>query len=173
MPRVMRLVTCMRFVLSAVVVIGCQTTAPMSDAERRGIATSIDSATRAFEAAERARDPERVLAHLAPQFYMYVDGVRTDYDEVAAGIQGTIGTFAHFEPGFANLEVLVLGRSAGVASFTFRDSIVTETGDLLQATGPTTLVWERRGEDWLITYADADHYPVGSATAGEDDISRR
>jgi predicted enzyme related to lactoylglutathione lyase len=26
--------------------------------------------------------------------------------------------------------------------------------------GPTTLVWERRGDDWLIVYADADHYPV-------------
>lgn len=173
MPRLMRFVMCGCIVLAAVLVTGCQTTASLSGARRQAIATSIDSATRAFEAAERARDPERVLAHLAPEFYMYVDGVRTDYDAVVAGIRSTIGTFAHFEPGFADLEVLVLGRSAGVASFTFRDSIVTETGDLLLATGPTTLVWERRGVDWLITYADADHYPVVPVPAGENDVSRK
>lgn len=170
MPRLMRR---RHLVFAAVLVVGCQTTAPLSDADRQGIATSIDSATRAFEAAERARDPERVIAHLAPEFYMYVDGVRTGYDVVVAGIRSTIGTFVHFEPGFADLEVLVLGRSAGLASFTFHDSIVTETGDLLRATGPTSLIWERRGVDWLITYADADHYPVAPATTQENDASRR
>ncbi len=61
----------------------------LSEAERSAIEASVDSATRAFQAAERARDAERTIA-----------------------------------------------------------------------TGPTTLVWQRRGADWLIIFADADHYPV-------------
>jgi hypothetical protein len=28
----------------------------------------------------------------------------------------------------------------------------------LSFTGPTTLVWARRDTDWLIVYADSDHY---------------
>lgn len=132
--------------------------APLSNAERQTIAASVDSATRAFESAERALDAERVIAHLAPDFYMYTDGVRSDYDSVVASIRRTLGTFQHFEPGFADVEVIVLGRDGAVVSFTFRDSITAASGETLQFRGPTTLVWQRRGNDWLITYADADHY---------------
>lgn len=133
---------------------------PLTDAERETIAASVDSATRAFEAAERARDPEAVIAHLAPEFYMYGDGVRMEYADVVEGIRSTIGTLRHFEPGWEDLEVIVLGRNGAVATFTFHDSIVEGSGEILQARGPTTLVWERRGDRWWITYADADHYPV-------------
>ena len=66
----------------------------------------------------------------------------------------------HFEPGFADVEVGVLGPNAAFVSFTFNDSIVMASGETLRFTGPTTLVWERRGSDWLIVYADADHYAV-------------
>ena len=132
---------------------------PLTNDERQTISVSVDSATRAFEAAERARDPERVIAHLAPDFFMYNDGVRSGYDSVVARIRGTLGSFEHFEPGFAEVDVRVLGRDAAFVAFTFHDSIVTESGDLLQFQGPTTLIWERRGADWLIVYADADHYP--------------
>ncbi len=137
---------------------------PLTDAERQVISASVDSATRAFEAAERARDPERVIAHLAPNFYMYNDGVRSGYDSTAASIRGTLGSFQHFEPGFADVEVTALGRNAALVSFTFHDSLVTGSGDLLQFQGPTTLIWERRGADWLIVYADADHYPGSPQT---------
>ncbi len=132
----------------------------LSEADRTAIAAAVDSATRAFQAAERARDPERAIAHLAPDFSMYIDGVRTSYDAVVESIRATMGTFRHFEPQWNDLIVRVLGPNAAVVSFTFRDSIVTESGDILRSTGPTTLVWERRGTDWLIVFADADHYPV-------------
>ncbi|MDH3290231.1 MAG: nuclear transport factor 2 family protein [Gemmatimonadota bacterium] len=131
---------------------------PLDDAERAAIAASVDSATRAFEDAERARDAERVIAHLAPEFYMYNDGIRADYASAAASIRRSLGSFRHFEPGFENLEVRVLGPHGAVVSFTFQDSIVDGTGQLLRFRGPTTLVWELRGNGWRITYADADHY---------------
>jgi ketosteroid isomerase-like protein len=132
----------------------------LSDADRTAIAAAVDSATRAFQAAERARDAERTIAHLAPDFSMYNDGVRSSYDAVVRSIRATMGTFQHFEPQWSDLVVRVLAPNAAVVSFTFRDSIVTESGDLLRFTGPTTLVWEQHGTDWLIVFPDADHYPV-------------
>jgi ketosteroid isomerase-like protein len=136
--------------------------AVLSDDQRQAIAASVDSATRAFEAAQRARDAERVVAHLAPQFYMYNDGVRADYAATVASIRGSLGAFRHLEPGFTDLEVQVLGPTSAVVSLTFRDSIIDGAGQLLRFRGATTLVWEMRDLEWLITYADADHYAVPS-----------
>ena len=133
---------------------------PLTDDERQVIAASVDSATRAFEDAERALDAERVVAHMAPDFYMYNDGVRVGYDPTVQMIRQTFGTLQHMEPGFATIEIKVLGRDAALATFTFRDSVVDASGAIFTFRGPTTLVWERRGTDWLITYADADHYPA-------------
>ena len=45
----------------------------LSDAERTTIAASVDSAMVSFQVAERALDAERVIAHMAPDFYMYSD----------------------------------------------------------------------------------------------------
>ena len=134
---------------------------PMTDAERQAIALSVDSATRTFEDAERALDAGRVVAHIAPDFYMYNDGVRVGYEPTVQMIRQHFVTLRHMEPGFRDIEIKVLGRDAALATFTFRDSIVDATGASFSFRGPTRLIWERRGTDWLITYADADHYPVG------------
>jgi ketosteroid isomerase-like protein len=142
----------------------CQQPAPelvLTAADEQLIVTRVELLTGAFEQAERDRDPERVLALIAPDFYMYADGVRADYDEIVAGIRD-IASFQHFEPGWANLEVRVLGPDTALATFTFRDSIVTGPGEVLLAGGATTLIWERRDGEWRVVYADADHYPVSS-----------
>jgi len=133
---------------------------PLTDAERLIIAASVDSATRAFENAQAALDPKQVVGHLAQDFYMYNDGVRRGRDETVSQIEETLPTFQHLDPGFGGIDVIVLGRDGAIASFTFRDSIVDGSGATLRFRGATTLVWERRGVDWLITYADADHYPA-------------
>ena len=104
---------------------------PLTDAERRTIAATIDSVMGAFEEAERSRDPEGLIAYLAPDFYMYTDGIRTSYDSVAASMRRNLVTMQHFEPGFDNVEVRVLGRDAALVSLTFRDSVITASGDLL------------------------------------------
>jgi len=133
---------------------------PLTDTERQAVAAIVDSATHAFEDAERALDAEAALAHIAPDFYMYNDGVRIGYDPTVQMIRQNFGTLQHLDPGFANLEIKVLGWDAALATFTFRDSIVDGTGSSFSFRGSTTLLWERRGTDWLITYADADHYPA-------------
>ena len=129
----------------------------LEDTERAAVAAAVDSATRAFLAAQRDRDADRAIAHLAPDFSMYNDGIRLSHDAVASSIRQTMGSFRHFASEWTDIAVRVLGRDAAVVSFTFHDSIVTTDDEILRFTGPTTLVWERRGADWLVAYAHADH----------------
>lgn len=151
--------------LSASLAVGCARAEPARDASvfdeaaREAVAAAVDSATRAFRAAEAAHDAEATVAHLAPDFTMLLDGVRVGYDTVAASTRRALPSVVHFEPDWTDIQVRVLGPNAAVSSFLFRDSIVFEGGDVVTARGPTTLVWERRGGEWLIVYADADHYP--------------
>ena len=152
-----------RIVFAGALLMGaCQQLAPdpsSPTADHQHIVATVDSLTRAFEQAERDRQPGRVVSFLATDFYMYADGVRANYGEVVTGIHD-ISTFQHFEPGWDLLEVHALGPDAALVSFTFRDSIIAASGEVLLARGATTLIWERRDGKWLVVYADADHYPV-------------
>jgi ketosteroid isomerase-like protein len=131
----------------------------LTQAQRQAIRQSVDSATRSFAQAEREVDAEKVIAHIAPDFYMYVDGRRVGYDSVVTQIRRTFGSLASFETQFSDVEVIVLGRRGAVVSFTFRDVITDTSGVETTGRGPTTLAWERRDGQWLIVYGDADHYP--------------
>lgn len=70
-----------------------------------------------------------------------------------------------FRTEWTDLQVIPLAADVAVASFRFRDSILTNEGELIHSRGPTTFVWERRDGEWRLRFADADHYPV--AEAGE------
>lgn len=132
---------------------------PALDASLSTTAVEIAEATRAFRAAQEALDGEAAAAFLAPEFYMYVDGVRLSYDEVAAGIRSTMASLRSLESDWTALEIRALGPDAGFATFRFRDTTVDAYGEMSVAAGPTTLVWARRDGAWRIVYADADHYP--------------
>ena len=123
------------------------------------IVRRVDSATKAFADAERARDPDLVLAHIAPEFYMYVDGNRVGYDSVASQIRQTFPSLSSFETTWTDVEVRALGMRHALATFRFRDRLIDSAGSATSFVGPTTLIWERRGENWVIIYADSDHYP--------------
>ncbi len=130
-----------------------------NQAAQAAIVRSVDSATHAFADAERARDPELVLAHIAPEFYMYVDGRRASYDSVSSQILQTLPSLLSFETTWSDMEVRALGMNHALVTFRFRDRMTDSAGSTVSFVGPTTLIWERRGENWLIIYADADHYP--------------
>ncbi len=130
-----------------------------NQAAQAAIVRSVDSATHAFADAQRARDPELVLAHIAPEFYMYGDGRRVSYDSVSSQILQTFPSLSSYETTWSDLEVHALGMNHALVTFRFRDRITDSAGSTLSFMGPTTLIWERRGEGWLIIYADADHYP--------------
>ena len=124
------------------------------------MAAAVDSTVRSFRQAEMDLDPERAVAHLWPDFYMYADGVRSDYGSVRENILATMGNLRLFETEWTDVEVVPLGRNSALSSFLFRDSIIAGDGSLTQTQGPTTLIWERRDGQWRLIYADADHYPV-------------
>jgi ketosteroid isomerase-like protein len=146
--------------LAALLTMACTTPAPMFDAvARAAVEAAVDSAVHAFRDAEIARDVESVTGHIAPDFYMYGDGVRYGYDETIEGMRAALPTFEVFAVEWTDIEVRALGPDAAVSSFLFRDSTVTVDGDVNVQRGPSTLIWERRGDDWLIVYVDADHYP--------------
>jgi hypothetical protein len=150
------------FVMSglALAIASCGIDPDAAPPDDRSIAAAVDSATRAFQEAERSLDPERIVAYLSPEFYMYSDGVRQDYETTVSQIRTNMPSFQHFEPVWTDVEVTVLGSNGALVSLLFRDSIVDGAGNLIQMRGPTTLGWRRIDGDWRIVYADADHYPL-------------
>jgi ketosteroid isomerase-like protein len=137
----------------------CAAPASMSEAERARIEGDVRARVDAFQEAERRRDPDAILAFLAPDFYMYVDGARADYDTVAAQIRSTMPSLQRFETTWSDVEVRALGRDHALVSLVFRDEVTDETGLTTNLRGPTTFVWRLECGDWRILYADADHYP--------------
>lgn len=114
---------------------------------------------RAFQAAERERDPDRLLTFLAEDFSMFQDGQRVDRATTEQQMRSTLPTLARFEPSFEDIQVLVLAPDAVVTSLTFRDAITLADGTVQRSHGPSTMVWRKRAGEWLMVFADSDHYP--------------
>jgi hypothetical protein len=144
-------------------------TAPMACSRSAGdvpardqarIVAAVQAAVWSFHAADTARDAEAVIRLLWPEFTILADGTRLDYDQVATGSREFMGGLALFHTVWSDLRVTPIGQHAAVASFQFRDSIVTRTGELTRNRGTTTFVWQRRNGEWRLLFADADHRPV-------------
>ena len=151
--------------IAAITLAGCASPSAEGAFDRAAVAREVDSTVRAFQDAERSLDPERILAFIAPEFFMYSDGVRQDYEATAAAIRAQMPTLRFFEPEWTDIAVTVLGPDGAVTSMLFRDSIIDADGQLLQLRGPFTAAWRRFGNDWRMVFADADHYPVQDADA--------
>ena len=144
------------FTLSGV---GCGAGGSLSDDERSQIEGKVLVVVDAFAEAERRRDVEAILAFIAPDFYMYADGARVDYETVAAQIRSTMPALQRFETTWSDVEVTVLARDQALVSLVFRDAVTDGDGVTTRLRGPTTFVWSLREGGWRLIYADADHYP--------------
>jgi ketosteroid isomerase-like protein len=133
----------------------------LSDAEREVIEASVDSAMHAFENAERSRDLDALISHFAqvPEFRVYSDGVRVDYESLVAQIRSTFPAVAQVEGGFESIEVSVLGRDAAVASASFQSAVTDTSGATYRQRGAATWVWVRQDGGWRILNGHVDHYP--------------
>jgi len=129
-------------------------------AERARVAADVETAVWTFHAADTARDAEAVTRLLWPEFTMLADGARLGHAQAVAGSREFMSGLVLFHTEWTDLQVTPLGPETAIASFVFRDSIVTRAGALIRARGPTTLVWQRRGGEWRVLFADADHYPI-------------
>ena len=124
------------------------------------VASEVEAALWAFHAADTARDAEGVIGLLWPEFTMLADGSRATYDDVVTASRDFMAGLAVFYTEWDDVEVTPLGENVAITSFQFSDSIVTKTGEITRARGPTTFVWQRRDGVWRVLYADADHYPI-------------
>jgi hypothetical protein len=124
------------------------------------VKTEVEAAVWAFHAADTARDAEAVIRLLWPEYTMLADGSRLSYEQVAAGSREFMAGLALFHTDWYDLQVTPLGQDAAVASFQFRDSIVTNAGELIRNRGTTIFVWQRRGGEWRVLFADANHRPA-------------
>ena len=131
-----------------------------TSADQSRVADEVRAAVWAFHAADTARDAEAVIGLLWPDYSMLVDGARLGYDQVVAGSRDFLTSIALFHTQWSDLQVTPLSQDAAVASFQFRDSIITKAGQLIRHRGTTTFVWQRRDGEWRLLFADADHHPV-------------
>jgi hypothetical protein len=113
-----------------------------------------------FHAANSAMDAATIVGLLWPEYEMLVDGQRLDFHQVAEGARSSIAGLREIHAEWSDLKVVPLSGDWAVASFIFHDSVVTASGEVIQSRGPTTLVWERRGDEWRMRLGDADHYSL-------------
>jgi ketosteroid isomerase-like protein len=140
--------------------------AAMDDRERRAVAAAVGAAMRSFEAAERALDAERLVAHFAPVpgFRVFSDGEAADYASMTAGIRAGFAALRAIEGGFHDLEVIVLAPDAALATAGFREAVTDSSGVVTRQYGAASWLWRRLEGGWRIVYGHADHRPDTGGT---------
>ena len=136
----------------------------MDEKRRAEIATLVEEAMRSFEAAERALDAERLIAHFAggDHHYIFNDGQRVTHDAMAAGVRGAFATLQSIEGGFNDVDVMVLGPDAALVAATFEETVTTNAGARMQQRGVASWLWRCIGDRWLIVYGHVAHYSDAS-----------
>jgi hypothetical protein len=132
----------------------------MESAEREAIASAVSARARSFEAAERARDPEQLLAHYAavPEFHFYHDGRRVNYDVMAAGIRKALPGVRSLDIVYSDVHISVLGAEYALVSATFcRDLVVNDSAAAIHQEGGVSWVWRNINGKWLILHGHISH----------------
>ncbi len=113
-----------------------------------------------FEAAERALDAERLIAHFAQveDFHVYNDGQRLDYATMTANLRGGFPSLSSIEGGFYDVQVIVLAVDAALATAGFREVITDGSGNVTRVRGAASWLWRLMNGSWKIVYGHADHY---------------
>jgi hypothetical protein len=138
----------------------CAKTPPAQQEDLSQVSAQVSAAVQAFHAADTARNADGVIALLWPEYTMLVDGQRMQYAEIVASTRAFMPGLELFHTDWTDLEVIPLAENTAIASFLFRDSIITLAGDTIRAQGPTTFIWTRRAGEWRLLFGDADHYPI-------------
>ena len=137
----------------------------MDTAEREAINVAVTARVRSFEAAERARDAEGLVAHYAsvPEFYFYHDGRRATYDVMAAGVRKALPAVRSLDVTYADVEVSALSPEYALVSATFNREIVMEgAGATVRQQGGVSWLWRKTGTQWLIVQGHISH-PLSAA----------
>jgi ketosteroid isomerase-like protein len=120
----------------------------------------VAARVRSFEAAERARDAEALVAHYAsvPEFYFYHDGRRASYDVMVAGVRKALPAVQSLNVTYTDVEVFALGAEHALASATFqREIVMGGTGPTVRQQGAVSWLWRKVGAQWLIVQGHISH----------------
>ncbi len=114
-----------------------------------------------FAAAERALDADGLIAHFAPvpEFHVYNDGQRLDYEAISANVRNGFPSLRSIEGGFHDIQVLVLAPDAALVTAGFREVIADDAGSVTRVRGAASWLWRCIDGSWRIVYGHADHYP--------------
>ena len=132
----------------------------MESPQREAIMAAVDARVRSFEAAERARDSEQLLAHYASglEFHFYHDGRRANYDVIAAGVRKALPGVRSLEVVYSDVEVTVLSAEYALVSATFRRNLVIDsTGATVHHEGGVSWIWRSMDGKWLIVHGHISH----------------
>lgn len=137
----------------------CNNESPAFTLDKDQITKEVTAAVWEFHAADTARNAAAVIDLLWPEYTMLVDGHRITYADITENSPAYMASLALFHTTWAELEIIPIAEDAALSSFIFTDSILTKTGELTKAKGPTTFLWRKRNGEWRVRYGDADHYP--------------
>ena len=130
------------------------------ESEQEAIIAAVTARVKSFEAAERARDSEQLLAHYAsaPEFHFYHDGRRANYDVMAAGVRKALPGVRSLEVVYADTHISVLSADCALVSATFRrDLVIDSTGAAIHHEGAVSWVWRNISGKWLIVHGHISH----------------
>lgn len=140
---------------------------PLSDAEKRAIAKTVDSLMHAYLDAVAAKNADAVIAYYAndPEFMAYFDATPMNYETIATTVRGMFGGLRAVKLEPVTVSVTVLGRDAAVAGFPFREAFMDTAGRVTPLRGTASWTWKRSGDQWRIIHGDAVHLPDTARSA--------
>jgi ketosteroid isomerase-like protein len=130
----------------------------MENTQREAIVAAVRARMQSFEAAERSRDPERLLAHNAPELQIYHDGRPGTYVELQAGVRAGLTALRSLDVTYGDVQVSVLSAEYALLSATFRrEMVVASSGAVNVSEGAVSYLWRNIDGQWLIVYGHISH----------------
>jgi uncharacterized protein (TIGR02246 family) len=122
----------------------------------------VEAAMQSFEDAHIALDAERFLSHFSPvpDFHLYSDGMRVQYEEMAETVRDAFPTMRSIEGGFGHVHVMALSPDQALVSALFQETVTDTAGVVSEHQGATTWLWRRIDGQWRIVYGQVDYSPL-------------
>jgi ketosteroid isomerase-like protein len=132
----------------------------MDNTQREAIVAAVRARMQSFEAAERARDAERLLAHNAPppDFQIYHDGRPGTYAALQAAVRGGLPALRSLDVTYAELQISVLSAEYALLGATFRrEMVIAASGAVNVSEGAVSYLWRNIDGQWLIVHGHISH----------------
>jgi len=117
------------------------------------VAEAIGDLTARLASSWVALDADAYLVPFPEDLVFYIQGSRVYGDDFRAAVRASVSSLRESTFEIADQETEVLGRNAGVTTFTLREVMTDTTGQVTDIQAVLTLVVERRNGNWMIVRA--------------------